>query len=53
MNDFCHQELSWSKEPLNIPIERYITHLLEEVPFPEPRILLQVILLIMSRMFSL
>ncbi|KAF9412445.1 hypothetical protein HW555_009048 [Spodoptera exigua] len=34
-------EMSWSKEPLNIPIERYITHLLEEVPFPEPRILLQ------------
>ncbi|XP_045511840.1 DENN domain-containing protein Crag isoform X1 [Pieris brassicae] len=34
-------ELSLSKEPLSIPIERYITHLLEEVPFPEPRILLQ------------
>ncbi|CAH0588078.1 unnamed protein product [Chrysodeixis includens] len=34
-------EMSWSQEPLNIPIERYITHLLEEVPFPEPRILLQ------------
>ncbi|XP_045776028.1 DENN domain-containing protein Crag isoform X2 [Maniola jurtina] len=34
-------EMSWSKEPLSIPIERYITHLLEEVPFPEPRILLQ------------
>lgn len=34
-------EMSWSKEPLNIPVERYITHLLEEVPFPEPRILLQ------------
>ncbi|XP_072937985.1 DENN domain-containing protein Crag [Epargyreus clarus] len=34
-------ELSWSKEPLSIPIERYIIHLLEEVPFPEPRILLQ------------
>ncbi|CAH2087462.1 unnamed protein product [Euphydryas editha] len=34
-------ELSWSKEPINIPIERYITHLLEEVPFPEPTILLQ------------
>ncbi|KAJ8718534.1 hypothetical protein PYW08_002771 [Mythimna loreyi] len=34
-------EMSWSKEPLNIPIERYITHLIEEVPFPEPRILLQ------------
>ncbi|XP_013183784.2 DENN domain-containing protein Crag isoform X2 [Amyelois transitella] len=34
-------EMSWSKQPLNIPIERYIVHLLEEVPFPEPRILLQ------------
>ncbi|KAJ0175098.1 hypothetical protein K1T71_009239 [Dendrolimus kikuchii] len=34
-------EMSWSNEPLNIPVERYITHLLEEVPFPEPRILLQ------------
>ncbi|GBP34415.1 DENN domain-containing protein 4C [Eumeta japonica] len=34
-------EMSWSKQPLNIPVERYITHLLEEVPFPEPRILLQ------------
>ncbi|XP_053611324.1 DENN domain-containing protein Crag isoform X2 [Plodia interpunctella] len=34
-------EMSWSKQPLNIPIERYIIHLLEEVPFPEPRILLQ------------
>lgn len=30
------------KDPLTIPIERYITHLLEEVPFPEPRILIQV-----------
>ncbi|XP_075979850.1 DENN domain-containing protein Crag isoform X3 [Anticarsia gemmatalis] len=34
-------EMSWSQEPLNIPVERYITHLIEEVPFPEPRILLQ------------
>ncbi|KAI5651314.1 DENN (AEX-3) domain-containing protein [Phthorimaea operculella] len=34
-------ETSWSKQPLTIPVERYITHLLEEVPFPEPRILLQ------------
>ncbi|CAG9790941.1 unnamed protein product [Diatraea saccharalis] len=34
-------EMSWSKQPLSIPVERYITHLLEEVPFPEPRILLQ------------
>lgn len=28
-------------EPLSIPIERYITHLLDEVPFPAPSILLQ------------
>ncbi|CAH2049264.1 unnamed protein product, partial [Iphiclides podalirius] len=34
-------DMSWSDEPLNVPIERYVTHLLEEVPFPEPRILLQ------------
>ncbi|XP_041980512.1 DENN domain-containing protein Crag isoform X2 [Aricia agestis] len=34
-------DMSRSKEPLNIPIERYIIHLLEEVPFPDPRILLQ------------
>ncbi|XP_026331019.1 DENN domain-containing protein Crag-like [Hyposmocoma kahamanoa] len=34
-------EMSWSAKPLTIPIERYITHLLEEVPFPEPRLLLQ------------
>lgn len=34
-------EMSWSREPLNIPIETYITHLIEEVPFPEPMILLQ------------
>ncbi|KPJ13518.1 C-myc promoter-binding protein [Papilio machaon] len=34
-------DMSWSEEPLHVPIERYITHLLEEVPFPEPRILLQ------------
>lgn len=27
--------------PLPIPIERYITHLLDEVPFPSPSILLQ------------
>lgn len=37
--------MSWSQEPLNIPVERYITHLIEEVPFPEPRILLQVSML--------
>ncbi|XP_045538739.1 DENN domain-containing protein Crag [Papilio machaon] len=34
-------DMSWSEEPLHVPVERYITHLLEEVPFPEPRILLQ------------
>lgn len=28
-------------QPLQIPIERYITHLLDEVPFPAPSILLQ------------
>lgn len=28
-------------EPLPVPIERYITHLLDEVPFPSPSILLQ------------
>lgn len=27
--------------PLNVPIERYISHLLDEVPFPAPSILLQ------------
>ncbi|XP_018574425.1 DENN domain-containing protein 4C isoform X2 [Anoplophora glabripennis] len=30
-----------SGEPQTIPIERYITQLLDEVPFPSPRILLQ------------
>ncbi|XP_077290378.1 DENN domain-containing protein Crag isoform X2 [Arctopsyche grandis] len=33
--------MSCTNEPSAIPIERYITHLLEEVPFPEPRILIQ------------
>ena len=28
-------------DPLPVPIERYITHLLDEVPFPAPSILLQ------------
>lgn len=28
-------------EPLQVPIERYISHLLDEVPFPAPSILLQ------------
>lgn len=41
---FLFQDMSCSKEPLSVPVERYITHLLEEVPFPEPRILIQVIL---------
>lgn len=30
-----------SSEPLPVPIERYITQLLDEVPFPAPSILLQ------------
>lgn len=30
-----------SNEPLPVPIERYITQLLDEVPFPSPSILLQ------------
>lgn len=30
-----------SNQPLPVPIERYITHLLDEVPFPAPSILLQ------------
>lgn len=44
------QEMSWSKQPLIIPIERYITHLLEEVPFPEPTILLQVCVIIYTKL---
>lgn len=31
-----------SKEPQSIPVERYITQLLDEVPFPSPRVLLQI-----------
>ncbi|XP_037292276.1 DENN domain-containing protein Crag isoform X2 [Manduca sexta] len=34
-------EMSWSKQPLNIPIERYITHLLEGVAFPDTCLLVQ------------
>ncbi|XP_055635236.1 DENN domain-containing protein Crag isoform X1 [Toxorhynchites rutilus septentrionalis] len=37
---FLHQ-ISIFNEPLPVPIERYITHLLDEVPFPSPSILLQ------------
>ncbi|XP_038115190.1 DENN domain-containing protein Crag isoform X2 [Culex quinquefasciatus] len=37
---FLHQ-ISIYNEPLPVPIERYITHLLDEVPFPSPSILLQ------------
>ncbi|XP_052872002.1 DENN domain-containing protein Crag isoform X2 [Anopheles cruzii] len=37
---FLH-ELSICDENLPVPIERYITHLLDEVPFPSPSILLQ------------
>ncbi|XP_055601760.1 DENN domain-containing protein Crag-like isoform X1 [Uranotaenia lowii] len=37
---FLHA-LSTFEEPLPVPIERYITHLLDEVPFPSPSILLQ------------
>jgi len=34
--------MATSKQPLPVPIERYITQLLDEVPFPSPSILLQV-----------
>ncbi|XP_058115826.1 DENN domain-containing protein Crag [Anopheles ziemanni] len=37
---FLHR-LSICNEKLPVPIERYITHLLDEVPFPSPSILLQ------------
>ncbi|XP_049281362.1 DENN domain-containing protein Crag isoform X1 [Anopheles funestus] len=37
---FLHK-LSTLNEKLPVPIERYITHLLDEVPFPSPSILLQ------------
>lgn len=35
------QMMASCNEPLPVPIERYITHLLDEVPFPAPSILLQ------------
>ena len=35
------QMLASYNQPLPVPIERYITHLLDEVPFPAPSILLQ------------
>lgn len=35
------QMMASCSTPLPIPIERYITHLLDEVPFPAPSILLQ------------
>uniref|UniRef100_W4VRF4 Putative calmodulin-binding protein crag n=1 Tax=Corethrella appendiculata TaxID=1370023 RepID=W4VRF4_9DIPT len=37
---FLHA-LATDNHSLNVPIERYITHLLDEVPFPTPSILLQ------------
>ncbi|XP_058824801.1 DENN domain-containing protein Crag isoform X2 [Topomyia yanbarensis] len=37
---FLH-EISILNQPIPVPIERYITHLLDEVPFPSPSILLQ------------
>ncbi|CRL08126.1 CLUMA_CG020952, isoform A [Clunio marinus] len=37
---FVHMMAS-SNMPISIPIERYIIHLLDEVPFPAPSILLQ------------
>lgn len=42
MNDRYLQAMASSNRPLPVPIERYITHLLDEVPFPQPSILLQV-----------
>lgn len=35
------QMMASCNQPLTVPIERYITHLLDEVPFPSPSILLQ------------
>ncbi|XP_037914739.1 DENN domain-containing protein Crag isoform X2 [Hermetia illucens] len=35
------QHMATKKDGLQVPIERYITQLLEEVPFPSPSILLQ------------
>lgn len=33
--------MSRSETPLTVPIERYITQLIDEVPFPSPSILIQ------------
>lgn len=33
--------MATSEEPITVPIERYITLLIDEVPFPAPTILLQ------------
>lgn len=35
------QKMSNSETPLTVPIERYITQLVDEVPFPSPSILIQ------------
>uniref|UniRef100_A0A1B0D4P7 Uncharacterized protein n=1 Tax=Phlebotomus papatasi TaxID=29031 RepID=A0A1B0D4P7_PHLPP len=35
------QQMAASRQQLPVPIERYITQLLDEVPFPSPSILLQ------------
>lgn len=37
---FLHN-LSSSKKPISIPIERYITHLLNEISFPSPSLVVQ------------
>lgn len=36
------QIMASSNEPLEVPIERYITQLLDEVSYPSPSMLLQV-----------
>lgn len=38
---FLLQQMALSRDPISVPIERYITQLLDEVPFPSPSILLQ------------
>lgn len=38
---FQLQRMSRSDTPLTVPIERYITQLIDEVPFPAPSILIQ------------
>lgn len=37
------QVMASGDEPLPVPVERYITQLLDEVSYPSPSILLQVI----------